>query len=146
MGAVIAGTKNGALIAGPEGRPVKIGGRFLMYYGAGSFGYATSPAAKGLVDAFRQGLREHGWVEGHNIVIEYRSVEGRVERFPSLAAELVSLKPDLLVALPNAGARAAKRTTNTIPIVMVYVFEPVRDGLMSLAEYTNVHRGRLRPA
>jgi putative ABC transport system substrate-binding protein len=91
----------------------------------------STPAVSRNWEAFRQGLRERGWVEGQNIVIEYRAAEGRVERFPSLAAELVSLKPDLLVALPNAGARAAKRTTNTIPIVMVYVLEPVRDGLVA---------------
>ena len=91
----------------------------------------STPAVSRNWEAFRQVLRDRGWVEGQNIVIEYRAAEGRVERFPSLAAELVSLKPDLLVALPNAGARAAKRTTNTIPIVMVYVFDPVRDGLVA---------------
>jgi hypothetical protein len=92
----------------------------------------STPAVSRNWEAFRQGLRERGWVEGQNIVIEYRYAEGRVERFPSLAAELVSLKPDLLVALPNAGVRAAKRTTNTIPIVMVYVFAIARSRASSI--------------
>ena len=77
-------------------------------------------------EAFRQGLRERGWVEGQNIVIEYRWAEGRLERFPSLADELVSLQPDLIVAVPGTlAARAAKLATSTIPIVFIYGFDPV---------------------
>src|SRR5262245_32562607 len=82
-------------------------------------------------EAFRQGLHERGWVEGRNIVIEYRFAEGRVEKFSSLATELVSLKPDVIVALPNVGAHAVKHATTTIPIVMLYVFDPVGDGLVA---------------
>ena len=82
-------------------------------------------------EAFRQGLRERGWIEGQAIDIEYRFVEGKVDRFPALAAELVSLKPDLIVALANAGARAAKQATSTIPIVKIYIFDPVGDGLVA---------------
>ena len=81
--------------------------------------------------AFRQGLGKRGWVEGQNIVIEYRWAEGRVERFPSLAAELVSLKPDLIVAVTGPAARAAKQLTSTIPIVMVYVSDPLGYGLVA---------------
>ena len=91
----------------------------------------TSPEVSRNWEALRRGLSERGWVEGKNIAIEYRSAEGRVERFSSLAAELVSRKPDLIVALPNAGVDAAKRATTTIPIVMVYVFDPVRYGLIA---------------
>jgi putative tryptophan/tyrosine transport system substrate-binding protein len=76
-------------------------------------------------------LRERGWVEGQNIVIEYRWVEGQIERFPSLAAELVSLKPDLIVAVTSAAVRAAKQATSTIPIVMVYVFDPLGEGVVT---------------
>jgi len=82
-------------------------------------------------DAFRQGLGERGWVEGKNMVINYRWAEGRVDRFPSLAEELVGLEPDLILAVTGPAARAAKRATSTIPIVMVYAFDPLGDGLVT---------------
>jgi len=82
-------------------------------------------------EAFRKVLAENGWIEGRNIVTEYRWVEGRIERFPLLAAELVSLKPDLIVAVTGPAARAARQATTTIPIVMVYAFDPVGDGLVA---------------
>ena len=68
-----------------------------------------------LLDAFRQRLRELGWVEGQNIVIDYRYAEDRVERLPDLAAELVRLKVDLIVSLGTQGVTAAKNATETIP-------------------------------
>src|SRR5436853_4405154 len=78
----------------------------------------TSPSDRPpLLDAFRQGLRELGWVEGQNIVIDYRYAEGRVDRLPDLAAELVRLKVDLIVSMGTQGATAAKNATETIPIV-----------------------------
>ena len=83
-----------------------------------------------LVEALRQGLRERGYVEGQNIRIEYRSAEGRNERLPGLAAELVSLKVDIIVAT-SQGAVAAREATNTIPIVMPIVTDPVRLGLIA---------------
>ena len=96
------------------------------------FGFATSPAAKGLVDAFRQGLREHGWVEGQNIIIEYRSAEEKAERFPDLAAELVHLQVDVLVTSSGEPAILAfKRATTTIPIVMAISADPVGTGLVA---------------
>lgn len=82
-------------------------------------------------EAFRQGLRERGWVEGQNIVIDYQWAEGQIERFPSLAAELMNRKPDLIVAVTGPAARAAKEATSTIPIVMIYVFDPVGYGLVA---------------
>jgi len=91
----------------------------------------TTPEVSRNWEAFRQGLGERGWVEGQNIVIEYRWAEGRLERFPALAAELVGLKLDLIVAASTPGARAAKQATSTIPIVMVYVSDPVGDGLVA---------------
>jgi len=91
----------------------------------------TTPEVSRLWGAFRQGLRERGWVEGQNVVIERRLSEGQVERLPSLAAELVSLKADIIVAVGNAGARAAKQATSAIPIVMVYALDPVADGLVA---------------
>src|SRR5215831_10903617 len=93
----------------------------------------TSPSDRPpLLDAFRQSLRELGWVEGQNIVIDYRYAEGRVDRLPDLAAELVRLKVDLIVA--SAGtqvATAAKNATETIPIVMIFVRDPVGAGLIA---------------
>jgi len=83
------------------------------------------------LDAFRQGLRELGWVEGQNIVIDYRFAEGRFDRLPDLAAELVRLKVDIIVALPTPGAVAAKNATKTIPIVAIAVGDPVGIGLIA---------------
>ena len=70
------------------------------------------------LDAFRQGLRELGYVEGRNLVIEYRSANGRSDRFPDLVAELVALKVDLIVTRGTPASLAAKRATQTIPVVM----------------------------
>jgi putative tryptophan/tyrosine transport system substrate-binding protein len=93
---------------------------------------ATSPSDRPpLLDAFRQGLRELGWVEGQNIVIDYRYAEGRVDRLPDLAADLVRLKVDLIASLGTQGVTAAKNATETIPIVMIAVRDPVDTGLIA---------------
>jgi putative ABC transport system substrate-binding protein len=93
----------------------------------------TSPSDRpAVLDAFRQRLRELGWVEGQNIVIDYRYAEGRVDRLPDLAGELVRLKVDLIVASAGTqAATAAKNATETIPIVMIYVRDPVGTGLIA---------------
>src|SRR6266571_8642500 len=93
----------------------------------------TSPSARpSHLDAFRQRLRELGWVEGQHIVIDYRCAESRVDRLPDLAAELVRLKVDLIVASAGTqAATAAKNATETIPIVMIYVRDPVGTGLIA---------------
>src|SRR5215472_4455746 len=92
----------------------------------------TSPSDRApLLDAFRQRLRELGWVEGENIVIDYRYAEGRVDRLPDLAAELVRLKVDLIVSWGTQGVTAAKNATETIPIVMIAVRDPVGIGLIA---------------
>src|SRR5215813_9806770 len=82
-------------------------------------------------DAFRHGLQELGYVEGQNIVIEYRSADGRDERFPDLAAELVQLKVDLIVTRGTQAALAAKRATDTLPVVMVGTGNPVVAGIVA---------------
>jgi putative ABC transport system substrate-binding protein len=82
-----------------------------------------------LFEALRQGLREHGYVEGQNIVIELRSAEGRVDRFPALARELVRLEVDVIFAPNTLAARAARGATATIPIVVAVMGDPVGDGL-----------------
>ncbi len=83
-------------------------------------------------DEFRQGLRELGWIEGQNLVIDYRFAEGRLDRLPDLAAELVRLKVDIIVAaVGTPAAAAAKNATKTIPIVMMAVGDPVGTGLIA---------------
>ncbi len=83
------------------------------------------------VEAFRQGLRELGYVGGQNINIEYRYSEGQHERLPALAAELVRLRVDVIVAAAAPATRAAKQATTAIPIVMVAAGEAVESGLVA---------------
>ena len=84
-----------------------------------------------LREAFHQGLRDLGYVEGRNVVIEYRGAEGKRERLPALAAELAALKVDVLVAITTLEALAAKQATSTIPIVFAAVADPVTSGLVT---------------
>jgi len=97
-------------------------------------GYLSTPTresvARGL-DAFLRKLRELGWVEGRNLVIEYRWAEGDVERLPELAADLVRRKVDVIVAPAGSAALAAKNATSSIPIVMIFANEPVEMGLVA---------------
>jgi putative ABC transport system substrate-binding protein len=83
------------------------------------------------VEAFRQGLRELGYVEGKNIVIEWRYAEGKADRLPGLAAELVRLKVDIIVTSGPVPTRSAKTATSTIPIVMTNDPDPVADGFIA---------------
>jgi putative tryptophan/tyrosine transport system substrate-binding protein len=83
------------------------------------------------VEAFRQGLRDLGYIEGKNILVEYRNHEGKVDRVPGLVAELVQLKVDVLVLSLLRAIRAAKQVTKTIPIVMVTTADPVATGLVA---------------
>jgi putative tryptophan/tyrosine transport system substrate-binding protein len=96
-------------------------------------GYLATTAGAGspLAAAFRQGLQDLGYVEGKTMTIAYRSAEGKPERLPALAAELVQLPVDVIVAQTNAAAQAAKNTTTTIPIVMVSAGDPVATGLVA---------------
>jgi putative tryptophan/tyrosine transport system substrate-binding protein len=97
-------------------------------------GFLDNSTASGiaiLLDAFRQELRKLGWIEGKNITIEYRFAEQKVERLPELAAELVRLKVDLIMATGNAAPLAAKKATTTIPIVMTNTADPVGAGLVA---------------
>ena len=92
---------------------------------------ALNPTANPhLHEAFRQGLRDLGYVEGRNVMIESRDAEGKPEQLPALAADLVALKVDVLVAQPTVAALAAKQATRTLPIVFP-VAEPVTSGLVT---------------
>lgn len=94
-------------------------------------GSLESPETQVTLDAFRQGLRERGYMEGQNILIEYRAADGKIERFPGLANELVRLKVDLILAPNTPAARAVQQATTTIPIVVAVMGDPVGDGLVA---------------
>jgi putative ABC transport system substrate-binding protein len=100
-------------------------------YRIGFLGVTRPEDATYALEAFRRGLRELGWVEGQNIVIEYRYADGRSERLPALAAELVGLKVDVIMAGSMPGIQAAKNATNTIPIVMGLSTDPVAEGVVA---------------
>jgi putative ABC transport system substrate-binding protein len=91
---------------------------------------ANTPNAR-LEDVMWQGLRERGWAEGQNFILERRYSEGRNDRHPALAAELVRLQPDLIIIVGTPAALAAKEATTTIPVVFVTVADPVGSGLVS---------------
>jgi putative ABC transport system substrate-binding protein len=107
--------------AQPQGKVPRIG------YLSGQFPSADSSRLGG----FRQALRELGYVEGKNLVIEYRFAEGKLDRLPSLAAELVQLKVDVIVATGSPSTRAAQQATRTIPIVMILVGDPIQAGFIT---------------
>src|SRR5262249_53096057 len=89
----------------------------------------SSNAAR--IEAFRQGLRELGYVEGKSIIIEWRSAEGKADRLPGLAAELARLKVDVIVSSGSTATRAAKDATSRIPIVMCQDNDPVENGFVA---------------
>ena len=91
----------------------------------------SAAAGANRLDAFRQGLRDLGYVEGKNITIEYRYAEGKRERLPDLAAELVRLKVDVIVTAAGSAILAAKKASPTMPIVFTAAADPVGDGYVS---------------
>src|SRR2546430_12561606 len=100
-------------------------------YRIGFLGIANASSWASQIAALRQGLRDLGYEEGKNLVIEYRWADEDFDRLPKLAAELVSVKVDLIVTHGTPGSRAAKQATTTIPIVMAAVGDPVRSGLVA---------------
>jgi putative ABC transport system substrate-binding protein len=94
-------------------------------------GYLTSHSPDTFrVEIFRQALRDLGWIEGRNLIIDYRSADGKFDRLPSLAADLTALKVNVIVAAATVPALAAKRASQTIPIVFTHVSDPVGTGLV----------------
>jgi putative ABC transport system substrate-binding protein len=91
----------------------------------------ADPTTTWFLRGFREGLREHGYVEGQNIVVEYRWAQGRFDRLPDLAAEVVRLGVDVIVTHVTAASLAAQAATRTVPIVMVAVGDPVGVGLVA---------------
>jgi putative ABC transport system substrate-binding protein len=92
---------------------------------------ASRSAIPARTEAFQQGLRELGYAEGKNIVIEWRSAEGKPDRLPSVAGELVLLKVDVIVTTGSSVTRAAKEATVTIPIIMAQDNDPVGNGFVA---------------
>src|SRR5215467_14423545 len=97
----------------------------------GFLGATSASTISARIEAFRQGLRELGYVDGENIFIEYRYAEGKPERFPGLAAELVHLKVDVIVTDGPTATRPAKNATVLIPIVMAADLDAVANGFVA---------------
>src|SRR5262249_34970305 len=93
-------------------------------------GYLATSATSARTEAFRQGLRQLGYVEGKNIVVEYRYAEGKADRERELAAELVRLKVDVIVTGGSTATRSVKEATVTIPVVMTQDSDPVGNGFI----------------
>jgi ABC-type uncharacterized transport system substrate-binding protein len=123
------GSLTGGLLAAPlaaEAQPATV-----ARIGWLSSGSVNSPEAQVMLNAFEQELRELGYIQGQNIVVEYREAEGDMGRLPSLASDLARLKVDLIVAAATPAARAAQRATGTLPIVAVAMGDPIADGLVA---------------
>src|SRR2546426_3944490 len=94
----------------------------------------SPPAFQHLIEAFRQGMRERGYIDGQNFVLEIRAAEGRFDRLPGLAADLVRSKVDVILVGATGPLRAAKDATNTIPIIMACLCDPVGTGFIASLE------------
>jgi len=121
------GAVTGGLLAAPLAAGAQQGGKIARI---GCLGSPRAPFSH-LWDAFRQGLSDLGYVEGRNVVLEFRGPEGKIERLPALAAELVALPVDVIVVGNTPGALAAKQATKTIPIALTAISDPVTSGLVT---------------
>jgi ABC-type uncharacterized transport system substrate-binding protein len=101
------------------------------FYRIGFLGPTSAAGIASRLEAFRAGLRDLGYVEGKNLFIEFRWAEGKYDRLPELAAELVRLNVDLIVTSSTPGVRAAKQATTTIPVVMASSGDPIANGLVA---------------
>jgi putative ABC transport system substrate-binding protein len=127
-GAVLAAVFTLTLLAAPLGIAAQSTGKIARI---GYLSPLTPGADTAHREAFRQGLRTLGYVEGQNAVIEARYADGRFDRLPDLAAEIVRLPVDVIVAAPTPAIRAAQQATRTIPIVMAFSGDPVGDGFVA---------------
>ena len=118
----------GGFLAAPRAAGAQQAGKA---YRVGFLGNSTAALESNLVEPWREGLRELGYVEGRDLVIEYRWAEGEYDRFPMLIAELVALEVEVIVTAGTPAALAVKRATTTIPLVMVAVGDPVGTGLVA---------------
>ena len=116
-----------ALLAVPSAAPAQQRGKVVRL----GFVSTGTPAASVFIESFRDELRRLGWVEGQNVLIEYRFAMGNTQRLPALIAELLSLKVDLIVTTSTPGALAAKAATPATPIVFSMVSDPVASGIVA---------------
>jgi putative ABC transport system substrate-binding protein len=123
---VFIGTFMGSLLAAPLAAEAQQTAKIARIGWLGD-----RPAAGPRLEGFFKGLRDLDYVEGRNLMIEYRYAEGKPERYPALAAELVALKVDVIVSANTLGTLAAKQATKTIPIVFVGAADPVQSGLVT---------------
>jgi putative ABC transport system substrate-binding protein len=126
-GLVIALTPLGSTASAQEYKAQQPG----KVYRIGYLSLVSAAADAANVEAFRQGLRENGYVDGQNAVIEARHADGASERLPGLAAELIRLKVDLVVASTTYAVRAAQQASQTIPVVMAFTADPVGERLVA---------------
>ncbi len=117
-----------ALLAAPRAAEAQQSGKVPR---VGFLGNSTAALEANLVGPFREGLRDLGYEEGRNVVIEYRWAEGKYERFPTLIAELIALKVDVIVTAGTPATQAVKKATTSVPLVMVAVGDPVGTGIVA---------------
>jgi putative ABC transport system substrate-binding protein len=125
MAMIVGGFLAAPLAAGAQAPPK------VARVGYLSIGSASDPRRIALFGALQQGLRDVGYVEGRNLIIEARFAEGNYDRLPALAADLVRLKVDVIVAYSTPATQAAQNATRTIPIVMTTVVDPVATRLLA---------------
>jgi len=121
----------GSAVAWPLGARAQQAASTVRRIGLLLPGNARTTAVRGQLEAFRQGLKEYGWVEGQNIIVEYRFAEGREDALPAIAAELARLRLDIIVAESTVGIQAAKTVTQTVPIIMATSADPVGTGFVA---------------
>ena len=120
----------GALVGGVLAVPFAVGAQPGKVWRIGYLDQGSADRNKPYLEAFQQGLRDLGWVAGKNVVYEARFAEGKTDRLPALAAELVRLKVDLIATSSTPATLAAKQATTTIPIVMGFAADPVGSGIV----------------
>src|SRR5213593_4358995 len=118
----------GSILAGPL---AAVGQQAAKVYRVGYLTVPSRETAQGVANTFQLGLRDLGWIEGRNVVVDYRFADSNLDRLPDLAAGLVRLRADVIVAGANAAVIAAKNATRTIPIVMFLAIDPVGSGLVA---------------
>jgi putative tryptophan/tyrosine transport system substrate-binding protein len=119
---------NAILVSGHPARAQQPTGKLPRIGFVSGTGDANNPGPN--LESFQEGLRDLGYIEGKNILVEYRYAAGRNERFPTLVADLVQLKVDVLVVIAMPAIRAAQQATKTIPIVIVTTGDPVANKIV----------------
>ena len=130
------GTLAGGLLAAPLAAEAQLAGKV---YRIGFLGNSTAALEANLVGPFREGLRDLGYVEGRNVLIEYRWAEGKYDRFPALIGELLALKVAVIVTAGTPATLAVKKATTSVPLVMLAVGDPVGTGIVPSLSHPGGH-------